>query len=168
MAGSDKPLTQTGKSILVRACKFDGSVHRTWNAELIRRDGSLLVLDGKFGADVQHDLLGFIASGTHSLEYYWLDRWYSIFRFGQPDGSVRNFYCNVNVPPAFDGEILSYTDLDLDILVNPDFSYRILDVEEFERNGRDFGYPADVQTSARQALAELAGLIETRAFPFSE
>lgn len=161
-------MTETGKSILIKAHKYDGSEHRRWSAQLVKQEGSLLVLDGKFEADVQHDLLGLIASGTHSLEYYWLDRWYNIFRFGQPDGSVRNFYCNVNVPPTFDGEILSYTDLDLDILVDPDFSYRILDADEFERNSREYGYPADVQANAREALAELVSMIETRAFPFSE
>ena len=134
----------------------------------MRQEGSLIVLDGKFEVDVNHDQLGFIASGTHSLEYYWLDRWYNIFRFGQPDGSVRNFYCNVNVPPAFDGSVLKYADLDLDILVNPDFSYRILDVDDFERNSKDYSYPADVQANARQALAELVSMIETRAFPFGD
>ncbi|HSS19342.1 MAG TPA: DUF402 domain-containing protein [Pyrinomonadaceae bacterium] len=135
---------------------------------MIKLEDSLIVLDGKFEVDVTHDQLGFIARGTHSLEYYWLDRWYNIFRFGQPDGSVRNFYCNVNLPPTFDGAVLEYADLDLDILVNPDFSYRILDAEDFERNSRDYNYPADVQANARQALEELVTMIETRAFPFGD
>ena len=109
----------------VRSYKYDGALHRTWDAELIRQQGSLIVLDAKFPDEIVHDLLGTIASGTHSLEYYWLDRWYNVFRFDQPDGELRNYYCNVNVPASFDGETLSYVDLDLDILVDPDFSYRV-------------------------------------------
>lgn len=158
----------TGKSIQVRTYKYDGSEHRSWSAQLLTQDGSLLVLDAKFAIDVEHDQLGFIACGTHSLEYYWLDRWYNIFRFGHPDGSVRNFYCNVNLPPTFDGEVLKYADLDLDILVNPDFSYRILDVDDFERNSETYGYPEDVRAGARQALDELVKMIEARTFPFGE
>ena len=73
----------------------------------------------------------------------------------------------MNVPAEFDGETLSYADLDLDILVDPDFSYRVLDVEDFERNAELFGYTQEVKVNARQALAELASMIETRAFPFS-
>ena len=143
-------------------------LHRTWNAEVIRQEGSLVVLDAEFPEEVVHDLLGTIASGTQSLEYYWLDRWYNIFRFAQPDGKLRNYYCNVNVPARFDGETLSYVDLDLDILVDPDFSYTVLDVEDFERNAERYGYTQQVQANARQALKELVSMIEARAFPFSE
>ena len=133
----------------------------------MRQEGALILLDARFAEEVSHDLLGTIAIGTHSLEYYWLDRWYNIFRFAQADGSLRNYYCNVNVPPTFDGETLSYVDLDLDILVGPDFSYQILDVDDFERNAKLYGYPVEVQANARRAVDELVKLIETRAFPFS-
>ena len=159
-------MTQTGTSIVVEAYKYDGVLHRTWNAEVIRQEGSLIVLDAKFSEEVVHDLLGTIASGTHSLEYYWLDRWYNIFRFAQPDGQLRNYYCNVNVPPSFDGETLSYVDLDLDILVDPDFSYRVLDVEDFKRNAKLYGYTEEIQGNARRAVDELSNMIESRAFPF--
>jgi hypothetical protein len=133
----------------------------------MRQEEALIILDARFADEVSHDLLGTIAIGTHSLEYYWLDRWYNVFRFAQADGSLRNYYCNVNVPPTFDGETLSYVDLDLDILVGPDFSYQILDVDDFERNAKHYGYPAEVQANARRAIDELVEMIETRAFPFS-
>lgn len=151
----------------VRVYKYDGLLHRTWPAELLREEGSLIVLDAKFADEVIHDLLGTIASGTHSLEYYWLDRWYNVFRFAEPDGALRNYYCNVNVLPTFDGETLSYVDLDLDILVEPDLSYRILDVEDYERNAEDYGYSVEVRANARRAVDELVSMIETRAFPFN-
>jgi protein associated with RNAse G/E len=154
------------KTIQVRAYKYDGSKHRSWPAQVLRQEGSLIVLDAKFPEEVVHNLLGTIASGTHSLEYYWLDRWYNVFRFAQPSGELRNYYCNVNVPPTFDGKTLSYVDLDLDILVEPDLSYQILDVEDFERNAKLYGYSDEVQSNARQAVDELIELIVTRQFPF--
>jgi protein associated with RNAse G/E len=152
--------------IEVCAYKYDGLLHRSWPAKLLRQEGSLIVLDAKFPNEVVHDLLGTIASGTHSLEYYWLDRWYNVFRFAHPNGQLRNYYCNVNVPPTLADDVLSYVDLDLDILVEPDFSYRVLDMEDFERNIEIYGYPAEVQANARQALDDLVIIIETRAFPF--
>lgn len=152
--------------MLVRACKYDGTEHRRWPAELIKQEGPLLVLDAKFPEEVSHDLLGTIAVGTHSLEYYWLDRWYNIFRFAHPGGELRNFYCNVNVPPVLENDVLSYVDLDLDILVAPDFSYQVLDVEDFDRNVAHYGYSNEVQENAHQAVAELIEMIESRRFPF--
>ncbi|MEP6570845.1 MAG: DUF402 domain-containing protein [Acidobacteriota bacterium] len=152
----------------VRAYKYDGTLHRSWEAELLRQEDSLIVLDARFPIGIVHELLGTIAAGTHSLEYYWLDRWYNVFRFAQPDGELRNYYCNVNVPAEFDGEVLSYVDLDLDILVDPEFSYKVLDVEDFEQNARLFFYPEEIKANARRALAELVNMIEARAFPFSD
>lgn len=126
----------------------------------------MLVLDGEFDQDIEHDLLGKIASGTLSREYYWLDRWYNVFRFSDPDQQLKSFYCNINMPPSFDGEILSYTDLDIDVLVKPDFTYQVLDLEDFERHAALYQYPEEVKANTRRALNELIGLIESRAFPF--
>ena len=153
-------------SIEVRAYKYDGLLHRKWPAQLLRQEGSLIVLDARFTEEVIHESLGTIPCGTLSLEHYWLDRWYNVFRFAQPNGQLRNYYCNVNVPATFEDHILSYVDLDLDILVEPNFTYRILDIEDFESNVRYYEYPPDVQINARRALDELVGMIETRAFPF--
>jgi protein associated with RNAse G/E len=153
--------------ITVRAHKYDGSEHRSWSAEVLRQEGSLLVLDARFDEEVRHDLLGTIASGTVSLEYYWLDRWYNIFRFSQPSGELRNYYCNVNVPPVFDGQVLSYIDLDIDLLVERDFAYQVLDLEDFAGNAARYGYSAEIKESAGRAVDELIQLIETRAFPFN-
>jgi protein associated with RNAse G/E len=152
--------------INVKTFKLDGKPHRSWNAELVRQKGSLLVLDGMFSADIEHDLLGTIAAGTRSVEYYWMERWYNVFRFTQPTGELRNYYCNISVPPSFDGATLSYVDLDLDILVAPDFSYQILDEEEFERSAKLYGHENELRTKARLALEELIVMIDQRAFPF--
>lgn len=154
--------------ITVRACKYDGSEHRRWLAKLLQQKGSLLVLDASFAEEISHDLLGTILSGTRSIEYYWLDRWYNVFRFSQPDGALRSYYCNINIPPEFDGQTLKYVDLDIDILVEPDLTYRVVDLKDFELNARRYNYSNEVQAQARRALNELIDLIETRDFPFND
>ena len=163
-----KTLTADGRTIIVRACKYDGREHRRWSAQLLKREDSLLVLDAYFPEEVTHDLLGTIAVGTHSLEYYWLDRWYNVFRFAQPNGELRNYYCNVNLPPTLEDDILSYVDLDLDMLVAPDYSYQTLDEEDFEENAKLYGYSDEIRTNASKAIDELVRMIESREFPFNE
>lgn len=145
-------------AIVVRVLKYDGTERRRWTARIAKRDGPLIVLDAVFAEEIQHDLLGTIAAGTVSKEYYWLDRWYNVFRFN------KRFYCNVTQPPKFEDGILSYIDLDIDILVEPDFSFRILDMEDFEASG----YPAEIDQSAREAVEDLLEQIKTRSFPFNE
>jgi hypothetical protein len=154
--------------IEVRVMKYDGTLHRRWRAERARSEGSLLILDAVFDEEVRHAQLGVIRRGTVSIEYYWLDRWYNVFRFLELDGRVRNFYCNVNMPPQFDGRTLAYVDLDMDIVVSPSLSYEILDLDEFEVNAKRYQYPVDVQTRAHEALDELVSLIKAREFPFNQ
>ena len=161
-------MTATADTIVVSVLKYDGREHRRWPARVAKTEDTLLVLDAVFDEEIEHDLLGTIASGTISTEYYWLDRWYNVFRFSDPDRELKNFYCNVNTPPEFDGRVLSYIDLDIDVLVAPDLTYKILDVDDFEENARRYGYPEQIQTNARRALSQLTGLIETKSFPFNE
>ena len=156
------------EQITVRVLKYDGTEYRRWHARLAQREDSLLVLDAEFEFDVEHQLLGEIKRGTRTVEYYWLDRWYNVFRFLNRDGETRLFYCNVNMPPTFESMTLSYIDLDMDILVQPDFSYQVLDLDEFEKHAKVFGYDDDTQRQARSAVAELIGMIESRQFPFSK
>ena len=153
-------------AITVRTYKYDGSAHRHWRARVSQQAGSLIVLDAKFEEEIRHPLLGTVARETTSIEYYWLDRWYNVFRFVEPTGELRNFYCNVNVPPVLQKNVLSYIDLDVDVLVAPDFSFEVLDEDEFAANAARFNYPAEVLQKSRDALEELLGLIEGRGFPF--
>ena len=149
-------------AIVVRVLKYDGTEHRSWSARVSGHTGPLLIVDAVFNENIEHDLIGIIASGTVSTEYYWLDRWYNVFRFSD------RYYCNVSMPPSFDGHVLSYVDLDIDVLVKPDFSYQVLDLEDFEDNARALNYPLEVRENAHAALAELIKLIEARSFPFDE
>jgi len=157
-----------GAPVRVASLKYDGSLHREWPARLVARGDTLIVVEGVFETEVRHRLLGVIAAGTESTEYYWTDRWYSVFRFREPAGPLRNFYCNVNRPAEFDGRTLSFVDLDIDVLVSPDSTVEVLDEDEFETNAETYNYPAAVRLRAREALAELLALVEARSFPFDQ
>jgi len=161
-------LKATGTPFSVQVLRYDGTEHRHWNARLARRDGSLIVLEAEFDVEVQHLHLGHIPLGARTVEYYWQDRWYNVFEFLDEAGKTRLWYCNVNLPPVIEESSITYVDLDLDLIVRTDFSYQILDSEEFEQHARIFGYPQEVQESAHRALTQLISRMETRQFPFNQ
>jgi protein associated with RNAse G/E len=154
--------------ITVRSLKYDGRVHREWRARLVRAAGTLVVVEGEFDEAVEHAQLGTIARGTVSTEHFWTDRWYSVFRFREPAGSLRNYYCNVNRPAEFDGGTLTFVDLDIDVLAAPDLTFRVLDEDEFAENAARYDYSPEVRERVARALAELIELIERREFPFDD
>lgn len=158
----------SGPAITVNSRNFDGGIRRSWRADLVRLDMPLVELVGVFDVEVDHPDLGLIRRGTVSHEYYWLDRWYNVFRFHQPTGKFRNYYCNVNMPPLFANDVLDYVDLDIDIHIDEHGSVSILDIEEFEANSRRFSFPQTVIASAKRAVDELITLIAQREFPFDQ
>jgi uncharacterized protein len=157
---------KVGELLTVNSCKYDGRVSRSWRVRVRRTEGTLLVVEGEFETEVNHALLGRIVAGTLSTEFFWADRWYSVFRFREPSGTLRNFYCNLNTPPVFGDGQITFVDLDIDVLVAPDFSYRVLDEDEFELHAERYGYPPEVRQKARAALAEVITHVERREFPF--
>lgn len=144
----------------INSLNFDGTVRRTWVCELIEQYGQFYVFSGIFDHDVDHDVLGLIKEGTVSYEYYWLDRWYNIFRFHNADGTLRNYYFNISMPPVFAGEELNFIDLDIDIIVLPDSSYQILDRDEFLQNKHKFNYPKQTCDKVESTLTELIAIID--------
>jgi len=161
----DSSTTQPNE-VTVVVFKHDGSEYRRWRGQLVEQEGPLLVLRAQFEVDVSHQLLGEIKRGARLIEYYWLDRWYNVFRFLDDNGCTRLYYCNINKPPAFDGRVLSYIDLDIDVIVKPDYSYEVQDLDEFEANSERFGYTDEEKKNVAQALEELTGMIQFRQFPF--
>lgn len=152
--------------VTINSLKFDLKIHRTWKAKLIERHGSQLEFVGIFEEEIIHPKLGVIRPGTLSREYYWLDRWYSIFRFHEPDNSLRNFYCNVNIPPIFEGSVLKYVDLDIDVVVWKDFSFHVLDRDEFEVNKIKYSYSPEIISKVDDTVEELITMINKKDFPF--
>src|SRR2546429_9233029 len=119
-----------------------------------------MVLEAEFDIEVHHSQLGHIPPGTRTVEYYWLDKWYNVFRFLRDTGETRFCYCNINLPPIVEDSLMTYVDLDIGVLVQNDFSYPILELDEFDLPPRLFSYPPEAQDSRHNALTELVLQIE--------
>jgi protein associated with RNAse G/E len=83
-----------------------------------------------------------------------------------PAGEARGYYCNLGTPARREGDEIIYTDLDLDLLVGPDGTYRVMDEDEYEERAARYGYPDSVRQQVAGALADLIAAVEQRAAPF--
>jgi len=152
-------------TVTIKSLNYDGSLRRSWGCRLVEQIGTKLIFEGVFESDFDHPELGFIRRGTVSHEFYWLDRWFNIFRVHEPEGTLRNYYCNINMPPRLENGVLEYVDLDIDIVLWPDGRLVVLDREEFEENAARFDYPDDVKAMTEATVADLTALIKRGAFP---
>lgn len=141
-----------GASFVVNSRRIDGSLRRSWAAELVDRTDLVLELAGTFRESVDHPDLGEIAAGTISKEVFFYDRWFNYFEFLEPDGRFRNYYFNICLPPTISEASVDYVDLDIDLIVWPDRSVSILDVEEFETDRDRFKYPPEISDGVFETL----------------
>jgi protein associated with RNAse G/E len=151
---------------MINSRKFDGRIHRSWRAELLKETEEYFLFVGEFDSEVKHSKLGVIGRGTVSYEYYWKNEWYNVFRFHEPGGDLRNFYCNVNQPPRLENGVLDYIDLEIDILVWRDFSLEILDLDEYEESSEKFNFSDEVKYKVEESLNKLLEMIKEKKFPF--
>jgi hypothetical protein len=157
----------TGDIITVNARKYDGRIRRSWPGGLVSQKDGLLTLLAHFSETHIHSDLGTIHAGTVSIEHFWLDRWYNVFHFREPDGTPKAIYANIAMPATFDGSVLDYVDLDIDVIRWPEGRVDVLDRDDFAQNSVKYGYPDEVKLAAENALSELLGLIERNEFPFA-
>lgn len=156
----------TDREIIVNALRYDRSIKRSWSAGLVNDNDGHIVVIGRFSLDVRHDDLGDIAKGTVSIEHFWLDRWSNVFCFYEPDGRFRNYYCNIALPPTFDGQTLEFVDLDLDVVVWPGEAPVLLDEEELEVSRVKYQIDAETIKRARREADSLMVAAESGEFPF--
>ena len=151
--------------LTINSRKYDGSIRRSWKAGVVSQSNDLIVAVGRFDRDVEHNDLGLIRSGTVSFEHFWLDRWYNVFRFHEPDVTFKSYYCNIAMPAVLNGLELDFVDLDIDVVVWPDGRVEVLDRDDFERNTQLYGYPNELITRVEATLADLLAVIGRNELP---
>jgi len=125
--------------------------------ELIARDKTQIIISAKFTKD------DFIFEGMslkyHDLFYeiYLRHKWYNIFEiYDRDDGKLKGWYCNVTYPALIRRWDIVYRDLALDLLVFPDGTQKVLDVDEFEA----IEIPSKDRHQALMALHELKAIFQ--------
>ncbi len=154
--------------ITVVSLNYDGTVRKTWAANLIRSESGFIELAGFFDRNITHPTLGQIHKGTLTVEYFWPDRWYNIFKFHEPDGRLKYFYCNIAMPPTFPEGKIEYVDLDIDMIVQPDGSREVLDEDDFAISAKRYHYSDELIARVKTVLGELSELLDKKEFPFNE
>lgn len=135
----------------------------TWRykAWLLENKDSRIVLEARFDREDTslHGML--LAKGDRFVETYYTNRWYNTFEIhAREDDHLRGWYCNIGKPAEFDGQVLSYIDLALDLLVFPDGRQVILDADEFD----ELEITDHVRQQALNALAKLQSFFREKEF----
>ena len=154
-----------GASFPIYSYKHSKELHRVWRMETLLDKTSDMVVLGKMKTKVIE------ASGrnwmTHepSIGFFFKDKFFNIMAMIRKDGIY--YYCNMASPAVIDEEGLKYIDYDLDVSINPNFEYRILDQQEFKYHAEKFNYSDNLIKVIKHHLSLLISMIEKREYPFN-
>ncbi len=156
--------------IWVCATNQDDSPHWQHPALLAGCHDGMVVTRTGFGQQVARED-GAFTSAFDTRGHYWSDRWFNVIRLDVPGTGLDGFYCNVASPLRFDGQILSYVDLQLDVRVRATagaLSWSLLDEDEFESARQRFDYPSELVQHCHAAVDQIVRMVEAREFPFDQ
>lgn len=153
-----RPL-RSGDRVKVTVLKADGTCYRRWTAMVEHRDADAITVISRVGDPVGGSGGGWTQRHT-SRTIYWFDRPYNLVEFYETDGRFKQIYVHVASRPVLTDRGLVYTDHELDVVLRPGQSVRVLDEDEFEVAAQVYGYTEEFQLSCRRAVDEVLHLVE--------
>lgn len=162
------------RDVLVESRTYDHLLRGSWRAYRVSEEQQLGDEQVVEGEAIQDRVRLWLPAGTsmnwstgtrplryNCLQMFWPGRWYMLSAFYN-ERTLIHTYASVIQPPVMEliNDRLSYTELDLSILVKPDLMYEILTQVEFEQAAETLHYSEEVRISALMALRTLTSSIQ--------
>jgi len=155
------------RKVRVVSKKYDGSLRDEYETFLYDESEEMIRLFSVPGLGYWDYRKGARFEATDGLlEIYFKRRWYNVWHMAEQVSNFNLMYVNISLPATLQGDVVEWTDLDLDYRVHMDYSVERLDQEEFEQNTRRMGYPPHLIEQVGAACLEVEAGLATWIFPF--
>ncbi len=152
-----------GTCIMIESIKHDGALHRRWMENVVLYQDDDVVVGYNNRTIVKEPNQSIWQTNEPAIFYFDRRYWFNIVLIltDQPF-----FYCNLSTPFTFEAGVLQYIDYDLDVIVQTDGSYQVVDEDEYKKNGDLYQYPPSVRQSISEHLDVLIKWITANKGPF--
>lgn len=155
-----------GKKIIIHSYKHDKSLHRIWKNAMILEDNDDFIIVANKRTKVVESTGRYWYTKEPSVAFFFKNHWYNVIAIIKDDHIT--YYCNVGSPILMDDEALKYIDYDLDLKVNSDLSYKILDINEYKMHQQEMNYPEEIKKILAKEMLDLKNKIDKGLLPFDE
>jgi uncharacterized protein len=165
---------QSESTTLIKSFKHDGHLHRVW------LENWRVPPEGLKPEHQANAIQVFVNCQTRIREsdgrewtsripgvsFFLPGKWYNIVALLEEEG-IR-YYCNVASPFYQSGNVLTYIDYDLDVIMNQRGDIHILDEDEYNKHRKLYHYSQAVEEKVKLGLGELLELVKQRQDPFDD
>ncbi|XMB72381.1 DUF402 domain-containing protein [Mycoplasmatota bacterium WC30] len=155
-----------GTKIILHSYKHDQSLHRVWKNETILEDNEEFIIVANKKTKVIESNGRFWYTKEPSVSFFFKNHWYNVISIIKKEEI--SYYCNLSSPIIRDEEALKYIDYDLDIKVENDYSYNLLDMNEYKKHQISMNYPENIKEILLLEVEDLKRRIDNREFPFKK
>ena len=157
-------LPYSGQSIYIQSFKHNGTLHRTWAKGYVMEatEERIVCVTNKTWVS-ESDGRKWITREP-AIYFFYPDRWYNVISMIRKTGIY--YYCNIASPSIYDGESLKNIDYDLDLKVNPQYRWNVLDEDEYEEHAVEMGYSLGLKRAIEKGLNQCIDCAEDRVSPF--
>ena len=152
------------ESIYIQSFKHDGSLHRTWAKGYVMEANEKRIVCVTNKTWVSESDGRRWVTREPAIYFFYPDKWFNVISMIRKTGIY--YYCNIASPSIYDGESLKNIDYDLDLKVNPQYGWTILDEDEYVEHGIEMGYSEELKKAIEKGLDQVIELVADRKSPF--
>ncbi|QLY39728.1 DUF402 domain-containing protein [Hujiaoplasma nucleasis] len=153
-----------GDHLIIQSYKHDQSLHRIWKHETVIENNDDHIIVANRRTKVVESNGRFWYTKEPSVSFFFKNNWYNVIAIIKKKRIT--FYCNLASPTLIDDEAIKYIDYDLDLRVEADFSYRVVDIHEFKAHSKEMNYSDKITNILAKQTLDLRNRIDKRLFPF--
>lgn len=157
-------LPKVKESIYIQSFKHDGSLHRTWAKGYVMEANEKRIVCVTNKTWVSESDGRRWVTREPAIYFFYPDKWFNVISMIRKTGIY--YYCNIASPSIYDGESLKNIDYDLDLKVNPQYGWTILDEDEYVEHGIEMGYSEELKKAIEKGLDQVIELVAGRKSPF--
>lgn len=159
-------IPKVGSTIQIESVKHDRKLHRRWEQNKVLYSDEHIIIGGNNKTIVQ-EADGKRWQTTEPAIFYFDKRyWFNVIKIFGTDASY--YYCNMSSSYTYQHDKLQYIDYDIDIIVDGDWSIKVVDEKEFVTNKITYQYSDDIEKSINKHITILKKWIMSRKDPFNE
>ncbi len=161
-------MTLSLRKIKIVSRKYDGRLRDEYESYLYSEDAEKVITFSPPGTPYfWQKQNAWLTSTDGLLEIYFKQAWYNVWHICEQNSQVNRMYINIAMPASLQDNVLTWTDLDLDLRLQMDGSLTLLDEDEFQENIVAMHYSPEVIAQAYAACEQLKACYAGKRYPFT-
>lgn len=158
-----------GGVIDINSYKHGGEFHRQWQGSTVLSSDEILIVSNYHPKVTESDGRIHTYPGL-SIALFFPSQWWNIVMIYRYNKRLVSYYCNIASPFQMDHEkaCISYVDYDIDLIVRPNRSFKVVDEHEFVENSQRYSYPNFILEKVELSVKQLTARVKRGKIPFTK